>query len=99
MILKVITLSTTHLHHQQVEHIDLLKSDPDKVNANAYDLVLNGNEIGGGSIRIHDKKIQSLIFDLIGFTEKDAKEQFGFLMDAFEYAFLLMVESLDLTDW
>ena len=67
------------------EHIDLLKSDPDKVNANAYDLVLNGNEIGGGSIRIHDKKIQSLIFDLLGFTEKDAKEQFGFLMDAFEY--------------
>ena len=52
---------------------------------NAYDLVLNGNEIGGGSIRIHDKKIQSLIFDLLGFTEKDAKEQFGFLMDAFEY--------------
>ena len=67
------------------EHIDLLKSDPDKVNANAYDLVLNGNEIGGGSIRIHDKKIQSLIFDLLGFTEKDAREQFGFLMDAFEY--------------
>ena len=67
------------------EHIDLLKSDPDKVNANAYDLVLNGNEVGGGSIRIHDKKIQSLIFDLLGFTEKDAKEQFGFLMDAFEY--------------
>ena len=67
------------------EHIDLLKSDPDKVNANAYDLVLNGNEIGGGSIRIHDKKIQSLIFDLLGFTKKDAKEQFGFLMDAFEY--------------
>jgi len=67
------------------EHIDLLKSDPDKVNANAYDLVLNGNEIGGGSIRIHDKKIQSSIFDLLGFSEKDAKEQFGFLMDAFEY--------------
>ena len=46
---------------------------------------LNGNEIGGGSIRIHDKKIQSSIFDLLGFSEKDAKEQFGFLMDAFEY--------------
>ena len=57
----------------------------EKVNANAYDLVLNGNEIGGGSIRIHDKKIQSLIFDLLGFSESEAKQQFGFLMNAFEY--------------
>ena len=67
------------------EHLDLLQSDPEKVNANAYDLVLNGNEIGGGSIRIHDKKIQSLIFDLLGFSESEAKQQFGFLMNAFEY--------------
>ncbi len=67
------------------EHLDLLQSDPEKVSANAYDLVLNGNEIGGGSIRIHDKKIQSLIFDLLGFSESEAKQQFGFLMNAFEY--------------
>jgi len=67
------------------EHLDLLQSDPKKVSANAYDLVLNGNEIGGGSIRIHDKKIQSLIFDLLGFSESEAKQQFGFLMNAFEY--------------
>ena len=67
------------------EHLDLLQSDPEKVSANAYDLILNGNEIGGGSIRIHDKKIQSLIFDLLGFSESEAKQQFGFLMNAFEY--------------
>ena len=62
-----------------------LDSDPASVRANAYDLVLNGNEIGGGSIRIHDKKTQEVMFKHLGFTEKEAKEQFGFLMDAFEY--------------
>jgi aspartyl-tRNA synthetase len=55
------------------------------VKANAYDLVLNGNEIGGGSIRIHDKATQQLMFKHLGFTPEEAKEQFGFLMDAFEY--------------
>ncbi|WP_460220114.1 aspartate--tRNA ligase [Psychroserpens sp. MEBiC05023] len=65
--------------------IDLLKTDPGAVKANAYDLVLNGNEIGGGSIRIHDKATQALMFDYLGFTPEEAKAQFGFLMDAFQY--------------
>ncbi|WP_282133895.1 aspartate--tRNA ligase [Seonamhaeicola maritimus] len=65
--------------------IELLKTNPGAVKANAYDLVLNGNEIGGGSIRIHDKETQSLMFDYLGFTEEEAKAQFGFLMDAFQY--------------
>lgn len=65
--------------------IELLKTDPGAVRANAYDLVLNGNEIGGGSIRIHDKETQSLMFDYLGFTPEEAKAQFGFLMDAFQY--------------
>ena len=65
--------------------ISLLDSRPGDVKANAYDLVLNGNEIGGGSIRIHDKQIQATMFKHLGFSEEEAKEQFGFLMDAFEY--------------
>ena len=65
--------------------LELLATDPGNVKANAYDLVLNGNEIGGGSIRIHDKKTQALMFDYLGFTPDEAKAQFGFLMDAFEY--------------
>lgn len=63
----------------------LLETKPGDVKANAYDLVLNGNEIGGGSIRIHDKKTQALMFDYLGFTPEEAKAQFGFLMDAFQY--------------
>ena len=65
--------------------LELLETDPGAVKANAYDLVLNGNEIGGGSIRIHDKKTQALMFDYLGFTPEEAKAQFGFLMDAFQY--------------
>ncbi|HAT67168.1 MAG TPA: aspartate--tRNA ligase [Flavobacteriaceae bacterium] len=65
--------------------MELLKTNPGDVKANAYDLVLNGNEIGGGSIRIHDKGIQSKMFDYLGFTPEEAKSQFGFLMDAFQY--------------
>ena len=65
--------------------IEKLDTDPSGVRANAYDLVLNGNEIGGGSIRIHDKDLQKLMFKHLGFTEEQAKEQFGFLMDAVEY--------------
>ena len=57
----------------------------DRVRANAYDLVINGNEIGGGSIRIHDKDLQSLMFKHLGFTKEEAEDQFGFLMKAFEY--------------
>ncbi|RNC92110.1 MAG: aspartate--tRNA ligase [Allomuricauda sp.] len=63
----------------------LLDTDPAAVRANAYDLVLNGNEIGGGSIRIHDKKTQEIMFKHLGFTPEEAKAQFGFLMDAFQY--------------
>ena len=77
------------MHHPftapKPEQVELLKTDPINVKANAYDLVLNGNEIGGGSIRIHSQKLQSEIFDLLGFSKKEAKEQFGFLMNAFEY--------------
>lgn len=65
--------------------MELLDTHPGSVKANAYDLVLNGNEIGGGSIRIHDKEIQSTMFKHLGFTPEEAKAQFGFLMDAFQY--------------
>ncbi|MBT5859005.1 MAG: aspartate--tRNA ligase, partial [Flavobacteriales bacterium] len=65
--------------------IEKLDTNPAAVRANAYDLVLNGNEIGGGSIRIHDRDLQKLMFKHLGFTDEEAKEQFGFLMDAFEY--------------
>lgn len=65
--------------------LPLLETDPASVRANAYDLVLNGNEIGGGSIRIHDKELQNKMFKFLGFTDEEAKAQFGFLMDAFEY--------------
>ncbi len=65
--------------------LELLETNPGDVKANAYDLVLNGNEIGGGSIRIHDKEIQATMFKHLGFTPEEAKEQFGFLMDAFQY--------------
>ncbi|SFR35130.1 aspartyl-tRNA synthetase [Robiginitalea myxolifaciens] len=65
--------------------LELLDSDPGAVRANAYDLVLNGNEIGGGSIRIHDKDMQATMFRHLGFTKEEAREQFGFLMDAFQY--------------
>ena len=65
--------------------LELLDTNPGEVKANAYDLVLNGNEIGGGSIRIHDKKTQAIMLKHLGFSEEEAKAQFGFLMDAFEY--------------
>ncbi|MFL2576529.1 MAG: aspartate--tRNA ligase [Flavobacteriales bacterium] len=67
------------------EDISKIESDPKGVRANAYDLVLNGNEIGGGSIRIHNKELQKTMLHHLGFSDSEAKEQFGFLMDAFEY--------------
>ena len=77
------------MHHPftspKLDQLELLKTSPAEVKANAYDLVLNGNEIGGGSIRIHDKKIQALMLKHLGFSEEEANEQFGFLMNAFEY--------------
>jgi aspartyl-tRNA synthetase len=77
------------MHHPftspKPEDIALIDTDPGNVRANAYDLVLNGNEIGGGSIRIHDRALQSRMFDLLGFSKEEAEKQFGFLMSAFEY--------------
>lgn len=67
------------------EDIPLLETDPGAVRANAYDLVINGVEVGGGSIRIHDRATQQLMFAHLGFTEEEAQKQFGFLMEAFEY--------------
>jgi aspartyl-tRNA synthetase len=67
------------------EDIDFLETDPGKVRAKAYDIVLNGVEIGGGSIRIHSQELQSKMFELLGFTEEEAWERFGFLLEAFKY--------------
>ncbi|MCB0765966.1 MAG: aspartate--tRNA ligase, partial [Flavobacteriales bacterium] len=67
------------------EHAHLLEQDPGAVKANAYDLVINGTEIGGGSIRIHDRAMQEAMFRVLGFTDEDARYKFGFLLDAFEY--------------
>jgi hypothetical protein len=77
------------MHHPftspKPEDIPLLKTDAGKVRANAYDLVLNGNEIGGGSIRIFDRELQAQMFELLGFSPEEAEAQFGFLMNAFKY--------------
>lgn len=77
------------MHHPftspKKEDIPLLESDPGAVRANAYDLVINGVEIGGGSIRIHDRPTQQLMFKHLGFSDEEAQKQFGFLMEAFEY--------------
>ena len=77
------------MHHPftspKPEDIKLIETEPGKVRANAYDMVLNGNEIGGGSIRIHDRELQSRMFDLLGFSKEEALAQFGFLLNAFEY--------------
>jgi len=77
------------MHHPftspKSEDFDLLSSDPGAVRANAYDLAINGVEVGGGSIRIHDSELQAKMFDLLGFTPEEAKAQFGFLLDAFEF--------------
>ncbi|MCH1473241.1 MAG: aspartate--tRNA ligase [Bacteroidia bacterium] len=77
------------MHHPFTSPIpedrEYMKSDPSRVKANAYDMAINGMEVGGGSIRIHDKELQKQMFDLLGFSEEEAQEQFGFLMNAFEY--------------
>jgi aspartyl-tRNA synthetase len=77
------------MHHPftapKPEQVAQLDSSPETVFANAYDLVLNGNEIGGGSIRVHDREIQEKMFSLLGFSKQEAEAQFGFLMDAFRY--------------
>lgn len=77
------------MHHPftspKPEDIPLLESDPGKVRANAYDMVINGTEVGGGSIRIHDRSTQEMMFSKLGFTPEEARKQFGFLMEAFEF--------------
>ncbi len=77
------------MHHPftspKPDQLSLLETDPGAVNANAYDFVINGVEVGGGSIRIHDRAVQSRMFKLLGFSEEEAKAQFGFLLNAFEY--------------
>ncbi len=77
------------MHHPftspKPEDIHLLDTEPGKVRANAYDLVINGVEIGGGSVRIHDRALQSKMFDILNFTREEAQTQFGFLMNAFEF--------------
>ncbi len=77
------------MHHPftspKPEDMKLLESDPGKVRANAYDMAINGTEVGGGSIRIHDRATQQLMFSKLGFSDEEAKKQFGFLMEAFEY--------------
>ena len=77
------------MHHPftspKPEDMHLIQTEPGKVRANAYDLAMNGVELGGGSIRIHDRDLQSRMFDLLGFSKEEAQEQFGFLMSAFEY--------------
>ena len=77
------------MHHPftspKPEDLHLINTEPGKVRANAYDLAMNGVELGGGSIRIHDRDLQSRMFDLLGFTKEEAQAQFGFLMSAFEY--------------
>ena len=67
------------------EDIEYLDSDPKRARAKAYDIVMNGYEVGGGSIRIHNQELQKKMFNLIGFTDQQAKERFGFLLDAFKY--------------
>ena len=79
----------TAMHHPftmpMEEDLQYIDSDPGRVRAKAYDIVLNGNEIGGGSVRIHQNDIQEKMFEALGFTKERAHEQFGFLLDAFKY--------------
>ncbi len=79
----------TAMHHPftmpMEEDLEFLDSNPGKVRAKAYDIVLNGNEVGGGSVRIFDPEIQSKMFEVLGFTPEQAQEQFGFLLTAFKY--------------
>ena len=79
----------TAMHHPftmpMEEDLEFIDTDPGRVRAKAYDIVLNGNEIGGGSVRIHQNDIQEKMFEALGFTKEKAHEQFGFLLDAFKY--------------
>ena len=83
------TVVTIAAHHPFTmpfrEDIEILETDPGKVRAQAYDLVLNGYELGGGSLRIYERDVQEKMFKALGFSEEEANEQFGFLLEAFEY--------------
>ena len=89
------------LHHPftapKDEDLPLLGSEPERVRAKAYDLVLNGVELGGGSIRIHERRVQERMFQILGMSESQAQTQFGFLLEAFEYGTPPMAVSL--SDW
>jgi aspartyl-tRNA synthetase len=79
-------VSTHHPFTSPVlDELPLIETDPGKVHARAYDLVLNGSEIGGGSIRIHQKNVQAMIFQALGLSDEEARSKFGFLLDALEY--------------
>jgi aspartyl-tRNA synthetase len=77
------------MHHPftspKAEDIPLLDTDPGKVKANAYDIILNGVELGGGSIRIHDQNLQKKMFEVLGLSEEETQSKFGFLLEAFKY--------------
>ena len=77
------------MHHPftcpKLDQLDLLKTDPLKIKADAYDIVLNGVELGGGSVRIHDRKLQKLMFETLGLTDEECDQKFGFLIEAFKY--------------
>ncbi len=79
----------TAMHHPftmpMEEDLAIIDTEPGKVRAKAYDIVLNGNEIGGGSVRIHQNDVQEKMFECLGFTKEEAYERFGFLLDAFKY--------------
>ena len=81
--MKDTTQNTTHLLHQKT--VDELRNNPKEAIARAYDVVLNGYELGGGSIRIHDSKVQDLMFETLGFTKDEITERFGFFVDALKY--------------
>ena len=92
------------MHHPftspKPEDIQFLETDPAKVRANAYDCVINGVEVGGGSIRIHEEGLQKRMFTALGFTDEEAEHQFGFLMRLSDMEHLRMVAlPLDLTGW
>ena len=77
--------STSSIYISKEADIAKLGTAPEEAEANAYDIVLNGYELGGGSIRIHDGELQEKMFEVLGFTKEQAQEQFGFLLDAFKY--------------
>src|SRR5699024_11683143 len=89
LLLSFPTRRSSDLHHPFTspvkEDVEKLTTSPEEARANAYDIVLNGYELGGGSIRIHEKTVQDKMFEALGFTEESAQEQCGFLLDALQF--------------